>query len=293
MNQDQLQQMGKAKGFIGALDQSGGSTPKALKAYGVDESMYDNEEKMYDLIHEMRTRMLTSPSFSGERLIGVILFENTMKRKVNGKFTGEYCWDEKRIVPFLKVDKGLQEEKDGVQLMKDFDGLSELLKEANKHKIFGTKMRSVIKQADPAGIKAIVKQQFEWAKLILDHDLMPIIEPEVDIHCPEKAKAEEILKEEIKAELAKIDRQVMLKLTIPTVVNFYEDLIAHDKVLRVVALSGGYSREHANELLEKNNGMIASFSRALAEGLSYQQSEEDFNSTLKKSIDNIYKASIS
>lgn len=292
MNQDQLKQIRESKGFIGALDQSGGSTPKALLAYGVDKSMYSNDKEMFDLIHEMRTRMLTSPVFDNKYMIGVILFENTMERKVDEKFTADYCWEEKHIVPFLKVDKGLQEMKDGVQLMKSFPGLEALLKEANKYHIFGTKMRSVIKEANEKGIRDIVEQQFAWAKVILDHDLIPIIEPEIDIHCPDKKEAEEILRKVLLEHLDKIDRQVMLKLTIPSVPNFYEQIIHHENVLRVVALSGGYTRAYANEQLAKNNGMIASFSRALAEGLHYKQTDEEFNKTLEDSIRAIYKASI-
>ncbi|WP_329903555.1 fructose bisphosphate aldolase [Porphyromonas pogonae] len=293
MNQEQLRLMREGKGFIGALDQSGGSTPKALLAYGIDKDRYTNDEQMYDLIHKMRSRMLTSPVFSSKYILGVILFEMTMERKVEGRFTADYCWDVKRIVPFLKVDKGLQDLKDGVQLMKPFPELSALLKKANEYNIFGTKMRSVIKDAHETGIREVVKQQFEWAELIQAHDLMPIIEPEVDINCTVKAEAEKILKKVLMEHLERIKSPVMLKLTLPTENDFYADLIAHKNVLRVVALSGGYSREYANELLSKNHGMIASFSRALAEGLSDDQPEKEFDEVLEESLKEIYNASIS
>lgn len=293
MNQEQLRIMREGKGFIGALDQSGGSTPKALLAYGIDKDRYTNDEQMYDLIHKMRSRMLTSPVFSSKYILGVILFEMTMERKVEGRFTADYSWDVKHIVPFLKVDKGLQDLKDGVQLMKPFPELSALLKKANEYNIFGTKMRSVIKDAHETGIREVVKQQFEWAELIQAHDLMPIIEPEVDINCTVKAEAEKILKKVLMEHLERIKSPVMLKLTLPTENDFYADLIAHKNVLRVVALSGGYSREYANELLSKNHGMIASFSRALAEGLSNDQPEKEFDEVLEESLKEIYKASIS
>ena len=292
MNKEQLEQMKNGKGFIGALDQSGGSTPKALKSYGLTEDAWSNETEMFELIHEMRTRMIKSPGFAEHKIIGVILFERTMRGEIDGKKTPDYLWENLHIVPFLKVDKGLCEEKDGVQLMKDFPGLDDLCEDAVKHNIFGTKERSVIKQANEEGIKAIVAQQFEWGKKILSHGLMPILEPEVDIHCPDKAKAEEILKREILAHLDKMDQPVMLKITLPTVDNFYKEIIEHKNIGRVVALSGGYSREHANELLAKNHGIIASFSRGLAEGLSAQQSDEEFNKTIGASIDGIYEASI-
>lgn len=292
MNQQQLEQMKSAKGFVGALDQSGGSTPKALKAYGLTEEAWKNEEEMFDLIHQMRTRMIKSPAFATHKIIGVILFERTMRGDIDGVKTPDYLWDKLRIVPFLKVDKGLQEEQHGVQLMKEFPALDALLEEAVKHNIFGTKMRSVIKQADAEGIKAIVEQQFAWGKQILAHGLVPILEPEVDIHCPDKAKAEEILKAEILKQLDQLSEPVMLKITLPTVDNYYKEIIEHPNMLRVVALSGGYSREHANELLARNKGVIASFSRALAEGLSAQQSEEEFNAVIAQSIDDVYQASI-
>lgn len=293
MDKKQLKKVGNSKGFIAALDQSGGSTPKALLAYGVTSNDYKNEEEMFQCVHAMRTRIIKSPSFD-KRILGVILFEHTMRNKIDGKFTADYCWDEKGIVPFLKIDKGLAEEKNGVQLMKDFPELPNLLVDANRFNIFGTKMRSVIKQANKEGIDAVVAQQFKWAKLILSYDLMPIVEPEVDINCPEKARAEEMLLDAIKNELNKLpdNQQVMLKLTIPTKENFYKDLVNNSKVLRVVALSGGYERERANELLAKNNGMIASFSRALAEGLSAKQSDAQFNEILDKTIEGIYLASI-
>ena len=293
MNQKQLEQMKNGKGFIAALDQSGGSTPKALKAYGVAEDAYKNEEEMFDLIHAMRTRIIKSKSFD-ERILGAILFEQTMDRTIDGKKTGDFLWEEKHVVPFLKIDKGLADEKDGVQLMKDMPSLDDLLKHAVERHIFGTKERSVIKTAAPGPIKAVVAQQFEIGKKVLSYGLVPIIEPEVDIHLAEKKEAEAVLKEEILRELDALseNQNVMLNLTIPTVNDFYKELIAHPRVIRVVALSGGYSREDANELLAQNPGLIASFSRALAEGLFAQQSDEEFNEILGKSIEGIYEASI-
>ena len=293
MNQKQLEQMKNGKGFIAALDQSGGSTPKALKAYGVAEDAYKNEEEMFDLIHAMRTRIIKSKSFD-ERILGAILFEQTMDRTIDGKKTGDFLWEEKHVVPFLKIDKGLADEKDGVQLMKDMPSLDDLLKHAVERHIFGTKERSVIKTAAPGPIKAVVAQQFEIGKKVLSYGLVPIIEPEVDIHLAEKKEAEAVLKEEILRELDALaeNQNVMLKLTIPTVNDFYKELIVHPRVIRVVALSGGYSREDANELLAQNPGLIASFSRALAEGLFAQQSDEEFNEILGKSIEGIYEASI-
>jgi fructose-bisphosphate aldolase class I len=290
----QLAKIKNDKGFIAALDQSGGSTPKALKLYGIKEDAWSNEQGMYDVVHQMRTRIITSPAFSGTRLIGAILFENTMDRDIEGKPTPTYLWEVKNVVPFLKVDKGLADEKDGVQLMKPITGLGALLKRAKAKSVFGTKMRSVIKQADPHGIEAIVKQQFEIAKEIMAAGLVPIIEPEVDIKTPNKDQAEELLKSAILGELnaLKADQKVMLKLTIPTKDNLYADLIKHKNVLRVVALSGGYSREEANKLLARNNGMTASFSRALSEGLTAQQSDKEFNAALDASIESIYRASI-
>ncbi len=294
MFDQQLQKIRNDKGFIAALDQSGGSTPKALKLYGVNEDAWSNDEEMYAVVHKMRSRIVTSPAFNGKRLIGAILFENTMDRDIDGKPTPTYLWDVKKVVPFLKIDKGLAEEKDGVQLMKPIGGLDALLKRAKSKNVFGTKMRSVIKQANQAGIDAIVKQQFDIAKQILAAGLVPIIEPEVDIKAPNKEQAEELLKAAITKELKglKPDQRVMLKLTIPNKDNLYADLIKHPNVLRVVALSGGYSRDEANKKLARNNGMTASFSRALAEGLTAQQSDKEFNAALDSSIDSIYRASI-
>ena len=292
MNQEQLKQMRQAPGFIGALDQSGGSTPKALKAYGIQPEEYSGDEEMFALIHEMRTRMITSPAFAQHKIIGVILFEKTMRGAINGIHTADYLWNKLQIVPFLKVDKGLQEERNGVQLMKPFPELGALCDDAVRFNVFGTKMRSVIKEANREGIAAIVEQQFEWGREILSHGLVPILEPEVDIHCPQKAEAEAILKEEILRHLDRIKEPVMLKITLPTVDNFYKEIIEHPNMLRVVALSGGYSREKANELLAKNHGIIASFSRALAEGLSKQQSDDEFNKVLTASVDEVYEASI-
>jgi fructose-bisphosphate aldolase, class I len=290
----QLAKIKNDKGFIAALDQSGGSTPKALKLYGLGEDAYKNEQEMFDVVHKMRTRMIMSPAFSGKRLIGAILFENTMDREIDGKPTPTYLWSVKGVVPFLKVDKGLADEKDGVQLMKPIGGLDALLKRAKAKDVFGTKMRSVIKQANKAGIDAVVKQQFELGKQILAAGLVPIIEPEVDIKTPNKAGAEELLKAAITKELAalKPDQKVMLKLTIPDKDDFYADLIKNKNVLRVVALSGGYTRDDANKRLARNHGMTASFSRALAEGLTAQQSDKQFNDALDKSIESIYQASI-
>jgi fructose-bisphosphate aldolase class I len=292
-HEQQQQQMKTHPGFIAALDQSGGSTPKALSQYGIKEGSWSNEQEMFDLVHQMRTRIITSPSFSGKRIIGAILFENTMDRNIEGRPTGDYLWNVKQVVPFLKVDKGLAPEKDGVQLMKSMPDLAPLLDKAKKKGMFGTKMRSVIKQADAAGIKNIVNQQFEVAGQIISAGLVPIIEPEVDIHCPEKAKAELMLKEAILKKLNELpaNQVVMLKLTIPDQDDFYADLIRHPKVLRVVALSGGYKRDEANNRLRRNHGLIASFSRALVEGLTAQQSDAEFNATLDKSIQSIFDAS--
>ena len=294
MNEKQLQQMTSKKGFIAALDQSGGSTPKALRLYGIPEDKYSTDDEMFDLVHEMRTRIIKSPSFTGEKIIGAILFEKTIERKIDDKFTADYLWEEKGIVPFLKVDKGLQPEANGVQLMKDIPTLDELLKKGIEKHIFGTKMRSVIKSANEEGIKAIVAQQFDIAKKILSYGLIPIIDPEVDIHSVDKEKCEEILKKEIFANLDKLDKdqKIMLKLTIPSVEGFYSDVIAHDNVLRVVALSGGYTRADSNEKLAKNPGLIASFSRALTEGLNVDQTQKEFDDLLEESIDGIYQASI-
>jgi fructose-bisphosphate aldolase class I len=292
--ESQLAKIRNDPGFIAALDQSGGSTPKALKLYGVNETAWTDEQGMYDVVHAMRTRIVTSPAFTGKRLIGAILFENTMDRDVEGEPTPAYLWKRKGVVPFLKVDKGLADEKDGVQLMKPIPGLDALLARAKTKGVFGTKMRSVIKQANPAGIAAVVAQQFEIGRQILDAGLVPIIEPEVDIGAPDKAQAEEILKREILAQLGALrpDQQVMLKLTIPDRDDLYAELIRHPNVLRVVALSGGYSRDEANTRLARNHGMTASFSRALAEGLTAQQSDAEFHAMLDASIESIYRASI-
>lgn len=284
--------MQTGKGFIAALDQSGGSTPKALAAYGVDASRYSNDAEMFDLVHAMRTRIMTSPSFD-DRVLGAILFEMTMDRLVEDQYTGDYLWNEKKIVPFLKIDKGLADEADGAQVMKPIDGLQELLARADERGMFGTKMRSLINHADPAGIAAVVDQQFDYATSILAAGLVPIIEPEVSIDCPDKAQAETLLNEQIGQNLGRVPtgRHVMLKLTLPDQPNFYADLVADPRVLRVVALSGGYSRDDANQKLEQNHGVIASFSRALAEGLSDQQSAADFDATLDATIASIYQAS--
>lgn len=292
MNQEQAQRMTNGKGFIAALDQSGGSTPKALAAYGIAADSYQGEDEMFNLVHQMRTRIITSPAFDKQHILAAILFEQTMDREIEGKKTGDYLWDVKGIVPFLKVDKGLAAEENGVQLMKPMPGLDDLLKRAVERHIFGTKMRSVIKKASREGIKAIVDQQFEIGEKISKAGLVPIIEPEVDIHIADKAEAEAILKEEVLKHLEKVEKPVMLKLSIPSKDNFYEELIRHPKVMRVVALSGGYSRDEANELLARNHGLIASFSRALAEGLSAQQSDAEFNAMMKDSVDKIYAASI-
>ena len=280
-------------GFIAALDQSGGSTPKALKLYGVAENSYSGETAMMDLVHKMRTRIVTSPSFAGNRIAGAILFEATMDRDFGGKPAAEFLWNDKKVVPFLKIDKGLADEANGVQLMKPMPTLDALLVKAKSKGIFGTKERSVIKHANPEGIKAVVKQQFEIAAQVLGHGLVPIVEPEVDIHASDKAGAEKILKTELIAALDKLpsNQQVMLKLTIPEVDDFYKELTVHPRVLKVVALSGGYSREEANKRLAKQHGMIASFSRALTEGLTAQQSDAEFNGALDKAIESIYQAS--
>ena len=293
LNEQQLQKMKSHPGFIAALDQSGGSTPKALALYGIEEDAWSNEDGMFAIVHQMRTRMITSHAFNGERIIGAILFENTMDRDIKGQPTPNYLWNVKAVVPFLKVDKGLDAEKDGVQLMKPMPALTALLEKAKSKRIFGTKMRSFIKQANEAGINAIVNQQFELAAQIIAAELVPIVEPEVDIHCQEKAKAEGLLKGAILEKLNQLPNGqiVMLKLTLPEQDNFYADFVKHPKVLRVVALSGGYSRDDANNRLRRNHGVIASFSRALAEGLSAQQSDAEFNAVLDKSIQSIFQAS--
>ena len=293
MNTEQLEKMKNGKGFIAALDQSGGSTPKALKLYGIEESAYSGEEEMFDLVHQMRTRIIKSPSLNAERTLGAILFDMTMERTIDGKGTAEYLWENKKIVPFLKIDNGLAAEENGVQIMKSIPELDDRLARANGHKVFGTKMRSVIKLANRKGIQQIVDQQFEIGKKILAAGLAPIIEPEVDINSHEKEQAEGILKLEILDQLNKLkdNQNVMLKLTLPSQDNFYSDLVAHPRVIRVVALSGGYARDEANKMLAKNNGVIASFSRALTEGLSAQQSDKEFDDALDKAVQGIYEAS--
>jgi len=281
-------------GFIAALDQSGGSTPKALRLYGIAESEYSNEEEMFEKIHQMRTRIITSKSFTGDRILGAILFEKTMNGEISGMDTAHYLWNKKQVVPFLKVDKGLEEVNDGVQLMKPNSGLEELLDQAVNKDIFGTKMRSVIKDANEKGVAAVVEQQFETAKIIIQKNLVPIIEPEVDIHCENKSEAEQMLFENLKNQIEQLtsEQKILLKLTIPNEANLYRPFINHPNVLRVFALSGGYSREESNKLLALNNSMLASFSRALTEGLSAQQSDDEFNSVLDASIESIYHASI-
>jgi len=294
MNQDMLAHAASGYGFIAALDQSGGSTPKALGLYGIEETSYSGEIEMFDLMHAMRTRIMTSPSFTGERVMGAILFEQTMDREVEGLGTADYLWNVKQVVPFLKVDKGLADEADGVQLMKDITGLDDLLGRARDKGIFGTKMRSVIKLANASGVSAIVAQQFEIGRQIIAAGLVPIIEPEVDINSPQKAEAEELLRAAILEHLDALDetQNVMLKLTLPDQDNLYRSLIEHPRVVRVVALSGGYSRQDANARLAQNHGMIASFSRALTEGLSAQQTDAEFNTVLDTSIQGIYEASL-
>ncbi|ATG47210.1 fructose bisphosphate aldolase [Celeribacter ethanolicus] len=292
--QEMTAKIGEGQGFIAALDQSGGSTPKALKLYGIEENEYSGEEQMFDLIHEMRSRIMTSPAFTGEKVIGAILFEMTMDRMVEGKPTPSYLWDVKGVVPFLKIDKGLEAEANGVQLMKPMPGLDDLLARAFKLGVFGTKERSVINAANPEGIKAVVDQQFAVGDQVIAAGLMPILEPEVTITIADKAEAEAILREEILKHLDAMpeDKQVMLKLSLPTEANFYKPLVDHPRVLKVVALSGGYARDEANDILSKNTGMIASFSRALSEGLNAKQSDAEFNDMLAAAVDGIYKASI-
>ena len=295
MMNEKLEKMRNGKGFIAALDQSGGSTPKALKLYGINEDQYSNDAEMFDLIHKMRTRIIKSPAFNEEKILGAILFEQTMDSKIDGKYTADFLWEEKRVLPFLKIDKGLNDlDADGVQTMKPNPGLADLLKKANERHIFGTKMRSVIKKASPAGIARVVDQQFEVAAQIVAAGLVPIIEPEVDINNVDKVECEEILRDEIRKHLNALPEtsNVMLKLTLPTVENFYEEFTKHPRVVRVVALSGGYSREKANDILSKNKGVIASFSRALTEGLSAQQTDDEFNKTLAATIEGIYEASV-
>ncbi len=293
MNNKQFERIQTGKGFIAALDQSGGSTPKALAAYGIGENSYSNEEEMFTLVHDMRTRIIKSPVFDSQYVLGAILFENTIDRLIDGQYTADFLWEKKGIVPFLKVDKGLAGLEDGVQLMKPINGLDDLLKRANERNIFGTKMRSFIKEANPAGIKKIVQQQFDTAYQIVEKGLIPIIEPEVDIHSADKAESERLLKEEIINQLSTLgkDVKVMFKLSLPTEANFYSELIEDPHVVRVVALSGGYSQAEANEKLARNHGIIASFSRALTEGLTANQTNDEFNAMLSKSIQNIYEAS--
>lgn len=293
MNAEQQEKVRSGEGFIAALDQSGGSTPKALGQYGIGEDRFSNDTEMFDRIHEMRTRIITSPSFVGERVLGAILFEDTMKRQVEGQDTGDYLWSVKGVVPFIKIDKGLAAEENGAQVMKPMPGLDDLLSLGVEKGMFGTKMRSVIKLADAGGVQAVVEQQFEVGHQILGHGLVPIIEPEVDIHSPQKAEAEALLKDGITKHLDDVPdgRVVMLKLTLPDEDDFYADLVSHPKVLRLVALSGGYSREDANEKLTRNHGVIASFSRALSEGLHDSQSAADFDATLDASVRSIFEAS--
>lgn len=293
-NDRQAEKVSSGKGFIAALDQSGGSTPKALRLYGVEESAYSSEQEMFDLIHQMRSRIITSPVFTGDRVVGAILFEQTMDREIEGKPSATFLWEDKGVVPFLKIDKGLADASDDVQLMKPMPALDELLARGAHGGIFGTKERSVIGGANAAGIAAVVEQQFEVARQVLSHGLVPIIEPEVTISIDDKAQAEEILRDEIAKHLDALadDQKVMLKLTLPSEANHYQPLVNHPKVLKVVALSGGYPRDEANALLAKNTGVIASFSRALTEGLSAQQSDDEFDATLDKAIQSIYDASV-
>jgi fructose-bisphosphate aldolase, class I len=293
IEEQQLRKMKTQPGFVAALDQSGGSTPKALAAYGIKEGSWSNDDQMFGIVHQMRTRVISSPSFEGERILGAILFENTMDRDIKGQPTADYLWNVKRVVPFLKVDSGLAEEKNGVRVMKPIPDLGALLEKAKANRIFGTKMRSFIKLANVDGVNEVVDQQFELADQILASGLAPIIEPEVDIHCPEKAKAEELLKAAIIEKLNKLPagQLVLLKLTLPDQDDFYSDCVNHPSVIRVLALSGGYSREEANNRLRRNHGVVASFSRALLEGLTAQQSDAEFNAVLDQSIQSIFEAS--
>jgi fructose-bisphosphate aldolase class I len=293
MNEEQLQKVREAPGFIAALDQSGGSTPKALALYGIPEDSWSGEDEMFDLIHQMRSRIIKSPAFNGDRILGAILFEQTMDRQIDGLETGDFLWSKKNIVPFLKIDKGLAAEADGVQLMKPMPGLDDLLERGVSRNMFGTKERSVIKLANPQGVEAIADQQFDVGGQVLRHGLVPILEPEVDIHSPEKGKAEELLKQALLSRLEQVPdgQQVMFKLTLPETDGFYTELVEHPKVLRVVALSGGYSRDEANARLSRNPGVVASFSRALTEGLSAQQSDEEFDAALDAAISSIFAAS--
>jgi fructose-bisphosphate aldolase class I len=294
VNQQQFDKVKNADGFIAALDQSGGSTPKALRLYGIEQSEYSSDAEMFDLMHQMRSRIITSPAFTGERILGAILFEMTMDREIEGKGSAEFLWEDKNVVPFVKVDKGLADEADGAQVMKPMPELDALLARATTHGVFGTKMRSVIKMGNAAGVDAVVKQQFEVGRQILGAGLVPIIEPEIDIHSPEKAAAEELLRAAILAELDALgdDQHIMLKLTLPEQDDFYMPLVEHPRVLRVVALSGGYTRDEANARLARNHKVVASFSRALTEGLSAQQSQDEFDAALDASIGSIFEASI-
>jgi fructose-bisphosphate aldolase class I len=291
---DQMRKIKDQPGFVAALDQSGGSTPHALALYGIKDHSWSDDDEMFELVHEMRTRVITSPSFTGDRILAAILFEDTMDREIEGRPTADYLWNVKRIVPFLKVDKGLQAEKDGVQLLKPMPELEALLDKAKTKHIFGTKMRSVIRQANAGGIKTVVEQQFDVAERIIDAGLVPIVEPEVDIHCPEKAKAEELLKAAVAEKLDALagGRQVMLKLTLPEQDDFYAEFVRHPRVVRVVALSGGYTQKEANARLRREHGVVASFSRALLEGLSVHQTDAEFNAVLDASVRSIYEASI-
>ena len=293
MNDQQLDKIRTRDGFIAALDQSGGSTPKALRLYGIDDGAYSGDDEMFSIVHGMRTRIVTSPSFGGDRILGAILFENTMDREIEGKPSARYLWEEKNVVSFLKVDKGLAAEADGVQMMKPMPELDPLLARAKENGVFGTKMRSAIKLANPAGVQAVVDQQFEIGRRIMEAGLVPIIEPEIDIHSPEKEQAEVLLKDALLAHLDALgpDRKVMLKLTLPERENFYAECVKHPNVLRVAALSGGYTREEANARMTRNNGVIASFSRALSEGLTAQQTDDEFNTMLDTSIASILEAS--
>jgi fructose-bisphosphate aldolase class I len=293
IKEQQEQKIKTQPGFIAALDQSGGSTPKALHAYGIKEGEWSNDEEMFALVHKMRARIITSAKFNGDRILGAILFEGTMDREIEGQPTADYLWNVKRVVPFLKVDKGLSEEKDGAHVMKPMPGLGALLEKAVAKRIFGTKMRSFINQANDAGVRAVVSQQFELAAQILGAGLVPIVEPEVDIHCPEKAKAESLLKAALLEELDKLPagQSVMLKITLPEQENFYADCVRHPKILRVVALSGGYSLKEGNDRLRRNHGVVASFSRALVEGLSVEQSDAEYNAVLDATIQSIFEAS--
>jgi fructose-bisphosphate aldolase class I len=294
LDQEQFEKVKRGDGFIAALDQSGGSTPKALRLYGVEESSYSNDDEMFTLIHEMRARIVTSPAFNGDRVLGAILFEQTLDREIGGRAASDYLWAEKNVVPFLKVDKGLADEADGVQLMKPMPDLDNLLDRALEQSVFGTKMRSVVKLADPKGIEGIVEQQFEIGQRIAERGLVPILEPEIDIKSPQKAEAEALLRDHImkRLEEAPDGSDLMFKLTLPEEDNFYSDLVEHPKVVRVVALSGGYSRDEANARLSRNKGVVASFSRALTADLSVDQSDEEFNAALEAAIESIYAASI-